>query len=306
VDGEAGVIRDHGAPDVLFDLGLDLGEGPSWDAASGGLSFVDILAGHVYVANTERVVDVLEVGAHVGAALPATGGGYLVARRDGFVRLGGDGTVEPLALPLRDQPELRFNDGKCDPTGRAWAGTMPYGPGPGRGVLYRLAGSEAAEVITGVGLSNGLGWSPDSRTMYFIDTAAAHVDAFDFDAASGTLGARRTLVDLADAEGSPDGMCVDGEGCLWVALWEGWEVRRYAPDGRQVGAVRMPVSKPTSCCFAADMLVITSAAHGLGHRDVTAQPHAGAVFAIGPGVSGPGATPWVRTQRAPGLDYFST
>jgi sugar lactone lactonase YvrE len=288
------VNRRYGAPDVLFDLHLELGEGPSWEVATGRLSFVDILAGRVYVADPERVVDVLEVGAHVGAALPAAGGGYLVVRRDGFVRLESDGTEEPLALPLRDQPELRFNDGKCDPTGRAWAGTMPYEQSVGRGVLYRLQGGEAIEAVTGVGLSNGLGWSPDSRTMYFIDTRAARIEAFDFDVASGTLGARRTLVDLAGAEGMPDGMCVDDEGCLWVAMWDGWEVRRYAPDGRQVGSARLPVGRPTSCCFVDDVLVITSAAHGLGDRDLAGQPHAGAVFAIRPGVSGPGATPWVR------------
>ena len=291
---EVGVIRKYDAPDVLFDLHLELGEGPSWEAAAGCLSFVDILAGRVFVANPERVVDVLEVGSHVGAALPAAGGGYLVARRDGFVRLGTDGTLAPLALPLRDHPDLRFNDGKCDPTGRAWAGTMPYQRAPGRGVLYRLVGGEATPTVTGVGLSNGLGWSPDARSMYFIDTWAARIDVFDFDAASGTLGGRRTLVDLAGAGGAPDGLCVDGEGCLWVAMWGGWEIRRYAPDGRHLGSVRLPASRPTSCCFVDDMLVITSASEGLDDGELAAQPHAGAVFALRPGVSGPGATPWDR------------
>jgi len=289
------VIQRYDAPDVLLDLQLDLGEGPSWDAAAGRLSFVDILAGLVYVANPERVIDILEVGMHVGAALPAANGGYLVARRDGFARLGDDGSIKPLALPLRDQPGLRFNDGKCDPIGRAWAGTMPYHDRPGRGALYRLEGGEAVAAVTGVGLSNGLGWSPDARSMYFIDTRAAHIDAFEFAATTGSLGARRTLVDLAGAEGIPDGMCVDAEGCLWVAMWDGSEVRRFAPDGRQLGAVRMPVSRPTSCCFVDDVLVITSASHGLSDGDLALQPHAGAVFATRPGVSGPGATRWVRT-----------
>ena len=297
--------RRSDAPDLLFDLHLELGEGPSWDAATGRLSFVDILAGRVYVATRERMVDVLEVGAHVGVALPAAGGGFLVARRDGFVRLSDDGTVEPLALPLRDRPDLRFNDGKCDPTGRAWAGTMPYERSLGRGVLYRLDGAEAVPTVVGVGLANGLGWSPDSRTMYFIDTWAARVYAFDFDAASGTLGAARTLVDLAAAEGIPDGMCVDGDGCLWVALWDGWEVRRYAPDGRQVGSVRLPVSRPTSCCFIDDVLVITTAAQDLDDRELSAQPHAGAVFATRPGVSGPPATPWASDGPRSGADGIS-
>lgn len=293
------MIRRYDAPDVLFDLHLELGEGPSWDAAAGRLSFVDILAGHVYVADQERVVDVLEVGAHVGAALPAAGGGYLIARRDGFVRLEMDGSLEPLALPLQDQPDLRFNDGKCDPTGRAWAGTMPYEEAPGRGALYRLQDREAVAAVTGVGLSNGLGWSPDTRSMYFIDTQAARVDAFDFDAASGTLATRRTVVDLSPSQGDPDGMCIDGEGCLWVAMWDGWEVRRYSPDGRQLGSVRLPVSRPTSCCFVDDALIITSAVHGLSDGDLALQPHAGAVFATRPGVSGPGATQWVHLAAPP-------
>jgi sugar lactone lactonase YvrE len=203
------MIRRFDAPDVLFDLHLELGEGPSWDAAAGRLSFVDILAGHVHVATPERVSGVLDVGAHVGAALPAADGGFLVARRDGFVRLAMDGSLEPLALPLRDRPDLRFNDGKCDPAGRAWAGTMPYQYGPGRGVVYRLEGRAAIPTVVGVGLANGLGWSPDARAMYLIDTWAARVDVFDFDAAAGTLGARRTLVDLIGAPIYPDGMCVD-------------------------------------------------------------------------------------------------
>lgn len=289
------MTKRYDAPDVLLDLHLDLGEGPSWDAATGRLSFVDILAGHVYVASPERVVDVLDVGAHVGAALPAAGGGFLLARRDGFVWLGDDGELEPLALPLRDTPDLRFNDAKCDVTGRAWAGTMPYEPAPGRAAVYRLRDGQAQAVVTGVGQANGIGWSPDTRTMYVVDTRAAHVDAFAFDAVAGSLGSRRTLVDLASGPGVPDGLCVDAEGCLWVAMWDGSEVRRYAPDGRPLGAIPMPVSRPTSCCFIDDVLVITSAALGLGPGDLAREPHAGAVFATRPGVSGPGATAWIRT-----------
>jgi sugar lactone lactonase YvrE len=285
----------YGTPDVLLDLHLDLGEGPSWDAASGRLSFVDILAGHVYVATAERVIDVLDAGAHVGAALPAAGGGFLLARRDGFVLLGDDGTLEPLSLPLVDVPDLRFNDAKCDVTGRAWAGTMPYEAAPGRAAIYRLADGRAEVVVTGLDQANGLGWSPDARTMYVIDTRTARLDAFDFDAATGSVGARRTIVDLAGESGVPDGLCVDAEGCLWIAMWDGSEVRRHGPDGRLIGSITMPVSQPTSCCFMNDVLVITSAAHDLAPDELARQPHAGAVFAIRTGVSGPAATAWVRT-----------
>jgi sugar lactone lactonase YvrE len=284
----------YATPDVLLDLHLDLGEGPAWDATTGRLSFVDILAGRLCVADLDHVAHVLDVGDHVGAALPVAGGGFLLARRDGFVRLAEDGSQEPLALPLRDAPDLRFNDAKCDPAGRAWAGTMAYDEGPGRGVLYRLDGRRATPVVTGTGLSNGLGWSPDGRTMYFVDSVAGTVDAFDFEPASGAPTARRTVVAVESAAGVPDGMCVDDEGCLWVAVWGGWEVRRFAPDGRPLGAVRLPASQPTSACFVDDVLVITTAAIGLGTADLAAQPHAGAVFAVRPGASGPPATPWVE------------
>jgi sugar lactone lactonase YvrE len=172
---------------------------------------------------------------------------------------------------------------------------MPYGDAAGRGALYRLQDGEAAVAVSGVGLSNGLGWSPDARVMYLVDTRASHLDAFDFDAATGSLGTRRAVLDLAGDAGVPDGMCVDAEGCLWVAIWDGAQVRRYADDGRLLAAIPMPVSRPTSCCFIDDALVITSAAHGLSTDALARQPHAGAVFAIRPGVSGPGATPWVRT-----------
>lgn len=285
-------MTSYPAPDVLFDLQLDVGEGPSWVEADERLSFVDVTGGRVYTANLERVVDVFDIGTHVGAALPAADGGFLLARRDGFVRLGADGTQEPIALPLADDPSVRFNDGKVDPQGRAWAGTMPYATEPGRGVLYRLDGSAVTPMVTGIGLSNGLGWSPDGRTMYYIDTRADRVDAFDVDPDTGDIANRRVLVDFASEPGSPDGMCVDDDGCLWVAFWGGWAVHRIAPDGRHLGRVEMPVSQPSSCCFAGDMLVITSASRGLTAMQLAAEPDAGAVFVVRPGISGPGAVPW--------------
>jgi sugar lactone lactonase YvrE len=280
------------APDVLFDLAADTGEGPSWVEATGHLSFVDIPAGRVYLGDLAGIGATFEVGVDVGAAMPATDGGFLLARRDGFVRLAPDGTQTPIALPLADDPSVRFNDGKVDPQGRPWAGTMPYGDQLGRGVLYRLDGATPVEAVTGVGQSNGLGWSPDGRTLYFVDTRAACVDAFDVDIANGGIANRRTLVDLAGAEGVPDGLCVDDDGSLWVAMWGGWAVLRFTPGGRELEGIRMPVAQPSSCCFAGDVLVVTTAAHDLSPGQLAAQPHAGAVFAVRPGVSGPGAVPW--------------
>ena len=286
-------MKRYADAEVLFDMGAGLAEGPAWDASHGRLSFVDIEAGRVHVASLERIEATVEIGAHVGAAIPAAGGGYLIARRDGFVRLGPDGSQVPIALPLADLPALRFNDGKADPHGRAWAGTMPYEDADGLGTLYRLDGATAAAMVTGTGLSNGLGWSPDGRTMYFIDTRARRVDAFDYDLPTATPGRRRVLIDFGDLAGAPDGMCVDDDGCLWVAAWDGAAVHRFAPDGRRIGMLPLPASRPTSCCFAGDVLVVTSAAGGLDDAQRTREPHAGAVFACRPGVSGPPATPWV-------------
>ena len=280
------------APEVLFDVQAKVGEGPSWVAHSGRLSFVDIVAGRVFVADLSRIHATVEIGMHVGAALPAADGGFLLARRDGFVRLAPDGTQAPIALPLEHDPDLRFNDGKVDPTGRAWAGTMTYEEGAARGVLYRLDGDVATPVVSGLGLSNGLGWSPDGRTMYLADSRAGTVDAFHYDWATGEATRRRPFLDLSAGPGVPDGLSVDDEGCLWVAMWDGWAVRRFAPDGRELERVEMPVSRPSSCCFAGDALVITTASHGLPAAELAREPHAGALFVARPGVSGPGAVPW--------------
>ena len=286
-------MKRYAAAEVLFDIGAGLAEGPAWDASRGRLSFVDIEAGRVHVASLERIEATVEIGTHVGAAIPAAGGGYLIARRDGFVRLAPDGSQVPIALPLADVPRLRFNDGKADPQGRAWAGTMPYDDADGLGVLYRLDGTAAVPAVTGTSLSNGLGWSADGRTMYFIDTRVRRVDAFDYDALTAMPSRRRVLIDFGDLEGAPDGMCVDDDGCLWVAAWDGAAVHRFAPDGRRIGMLPLPVSRPTSCCFAGDVLVVTSAAGGLDDTQRAREPHAGAVFACRPGVSGPPATSWV-------------
>ncbi|GAA2883558.1 SMP-30/gluconolactonase/LRE family protein [Streptosporangium fragile] len=274
----------------------DLGEGPAWDAARERLVWVDITAGAVHLLDPATGVDrAVDVGIHVGAAVPTADGELLLAVRDGIARLSAEGTVRMVAEVEADVPGNRMNDAKCDPAGRLWAGTMPYEATPGAGALYRYDGASVVKIRDGVSVSNGLGWSPDGTVMYHIDTRAQRVDAYAYDAATGDIRDRRTAVGIDPADGSPDGMTVDDDGCLWVALWGGSRVRRYTPGGVLDREVRLPVTQVTSCAFGGprgDVLYITSAAHGLDPAALAGQPLAGSVFAVEPGVTGRPAVPF--------------
>lgn len=185
--------------------------------------------------------------------------------------------------------DLRFNDAKCDPRGRAWAGSMAYDGTPGAGALYRLdPGPTATVVVAGVTTGNGLGWSPDRRELYFVDSPIQTVRAYPYDDDTGHIGDPRLVVAVPPGAGTPDGLCVDDDGCIWVALWDGSAVRRYTPGGRLDAVIPLPVARPTSCCFGGDVLYITSARHGLAN----VQSPDGAVFAVDVGTTGPAATPW--------------
>jgi sugar lactone lactonase YvrE len=186
-----------------------------------------------------------------------------------------------------------MNDGACDPQGRFWAGSMAYDESKVAGSLYRMdLDGSVHRVLTGVGVSNGLGWSPDARTMYHADSGTYRITAYPFDPGDGSLGAGRTFVATEPAEGACDGLAVDDEGGVWTALWDGGVVRRYAPDGRLVTELLLPVSRPTACCFVGptrDLLVITSAAAGLPPQRQRAEPDAGRLFGCRVAVTGPPA-----------------
>jgi sugar lactone lactonase YvrE len=211
------------------------------------------------------------------------------------VLLDPDGSVRPLAgyaeadtaagVPRPTDPgRMRSNDAKADPAGRLWLGTMPYDESPGAAALYRLDPGAAGpiRVLGDVTISNGLGWSLDASTMYYIDTATGRVDTFDYDIGTGAIAGRRPFVEIDPADGHPDGMCVDAEGAIWVALWQGSAVRRYTPDGRLDRVVPTPTPKTTSCAFAGDgyrLLIITTAAMGRPAADTAA----GLTYAYEPG-----------------------
>jgi sugar lactone lactonase YvrE len=285
--------------ELLDPAGAQLGEGPAWDAVQGELVWVDILSGLVVrTAEDGSRRATLDVGIHVGAVLPAAGGGWLLATADGFRFLHADGRSEQLLPVEHDRPDLRFNDAKCDPAGRALAGTMRYDQQPGDGTLYRLdPGPVASVILSCQGLCNGLGWSPDGRTFYFNDTLARTVSAYAYDPASGDLGNRREFARIESRLGAPDGLCVDDDGCIWVALWHGSAVYRYRPDGSLDTIVRLPVPDATSVAFGGrggDLLYITTAGGpGAGQPAAAGSDGgAGGLYLATPGVTGPPATPW--------------
>jgi sugar lactone lactonase YvrE len=285
--------------ELVLDAGAEVGEGPVWDEKSRSLLWVDITAGTVHLfdpaGESSRSFD---IGQHVGAAVFRGGGGLALALRGGFGLLDLDsGQVEEIGETERSRPGNRMNDGKCDSGGRFWAGSMTYSEQGREGSLYRLEPDRrVVTVLSGVGLSNGLAWSPDDRLMYYIDSLARGIDVFDFDASTGAISNRRRLIDVPDSQGTPDGMTVDSEGCLWVAFWNGGAVRRFRPDGAFLQQVPLPVRQVTSCAFGGgDLgdLYITSAARGLSEGQLADQPHAGSLFRCRPGVSGMPSHPYL-------------
>ncbi len=278
--------------EVALRAGAHLGEGPVWDADRRVLLWVDILAGIVHRFDPASGRDVsIHVGQPVGAAVPRVSGGLALALRDGFALMDVNGAYDLVANVELDLASNRMNDGKCDAAGRYWAGTMDEAHSrPGAGSLYRLdLDTTVTRVLDGVTISNGLDWSPDGATMYYIDTPTQGIDAYDFDAEIGEIANSRRIIDIDPADGAPDGMTVDAEGYLWVALWGGWGLRRYAPTGALDRFVAMPVSRVTSCAFGgADLgdLYVTSAQRALSKDELAAQPLAGSLFRLRPGVSG--------------------
>jgi sugar lactone lactonase YvrE len=266
-----------------------LSEGPRWDGAREELLWVDIIGARMHRARVTADValdelPVLELDRHVGAVAPALGGGYVLAAAAGFLFVDTEGNVTELAQPEAERRHVRMNDGACDPQGRFWAGTMAYDESPGEGMLHRLElDGSCSTIITGLTISNGIGWSPDGRTMYLSDSGTRMIDTFDFDPSSGDIENRRTIVQITEPGIAPNGLTVDERGDIWVALWDGGAVRSYAPDGSLKHTITLPVDRPTSCAFGGSdraTLFITTARHGLDPAAIQRQPDAGRVFRV--------------------------
>jgi sugar lactone lactonase YvrE len=279
--------------EVVLEAHASVGEGPTWDERTNTLVWVDIMghAVHVYDPATgrDRVID---VGQPVGAASLREGGGLVLAMRDGLALLDADLANPRMVSDIEaDVRTNRFNDGKCDAAGRFWAGTMAFEVTPGAGALYRMdADYRVARMLSRVSLSNGLDWTADDRQMYYIDSPTQGLDAFDFDLERGELGTRRRVISIPADEGLPDGMAVDAEGGIWVALHGSGSVRRYLPDGRLERVIQLPNARLVTCCAfgGPDLgdLYITSMNYGLSAQELQEQPLAGALFRCRPGVQG--------------------
>jgi sugar lactone lactonase YvrE len=280
------------AAELVVDARADLGEGPVWDERRGVLLWVDIHAGRVHTFDPGSGADeTIEVGQPVGAVAVRESGGLVLAVRDGFALLDRDEAAPRVIAALeQDEPRTRMNDGKCDAAGRFWAGTMDEEERSPLGSLYRLdPDGTASRMLGDLVISNGLGWSPDRSTMYHVDSPTRRVDAFDFDLASGAIANRRTVVALEPGAGDPDGLTVDAEGFLWVALWGGSAVRRYSPSGRLDAVVDIPASQVTSCTFGGpdlDELYVTTARRGLDARKLASEPAAGGIWRARPAATG--------------------
>ena len=292
--GTMRLVTSESEADVILEAHADVGEGPTWDERGDVLIWVDIMgkAVHVYDPATgkDRSVD---VGQPVGAAGLRQGGGLVLALQDGFgVVDSGFGNLHMIAEVEADNPGNRFNDGKVDPAGRFWAGSMAFDESRrGAGSFYRLDPDyRVTHMFGGVSISNGMDWTPDNKLMYYIDTPAGGIDVFDFDLERGEIANRRRWVSIERAEGWPDGMTLDAEGAVWVALHGSGTVRRYLPDGTLERVIRVPSAKMvTSCAFGgADLgdLYITSMSRGLSSEGLREQPLAGALFRTRPGVKG--------------------
>jgi sugar lactone lactonase YvrE len=264
-----------------------LGEGPVWDAATQTLCWVDILGGriHEYTPVTEAI-RTLEVGEMVGSVALCTDGNYLAALHSGIYHLDRvSGRQRMLTHPASHRPENRYNEGKCDPAGRFWVGTMALSEAPHAGSLYMIDTDGApTRKVADVTISNGLAWSADHRTLYYIDSPTRAVVAYDFDRATGAITNPRPVIELPAEQGFPDGMTIDRDGMLWIAHWDGWQVSRWDPrTGGSLQRISLPTAQVTSCTFGGknlEDLYITTARTGLTEEQLAEQPLAGSLFVV--------------------------
>lgn len=280
--------------ELVLDIKATLGEGPSWDAEQQLLYWVDIPNQHIHIFNPQDGSDhILTMPSSVGAVVPRASGGLVAALKDGFYAVDMEtGETQLLARsPDADDPYkgLRFNDGKCDAAGRLLAGTLSGERHVSK--LYRLQNDLRVEtLIEGVSISNGIAWSPDHRTMYYVDSPTKEVVAYDYDLDTGVISNKRVVIKTPEDQGVPDGMTSDAEGMLWVAQWGGYRVNRWNPyTGECLQSIEIPAAHVTSCVFGGvdlNDLYITCARDGLSEEQLQAQPQAGGLFRVRTHVQG--------------------
>lgn len=279
--------------ELLFKTEATLGEGALWDRQSQRLLWVDIEGHQLHRFDPQQGQDqTIDLGESVSTVVPRASGGLVVALTHRLVALDtATGGWEVLAEADADSRDTRFNDGKCDPAGRFWVGTLSNSRTLGAAHLWRLdADHSLHRVLDQVTNSNGLAWSPDQTTMYYIDTGTRRVDAFDYQRETGQIARRRPVLAVPEAWGKPDGMTIDAEGMLWIALWGGGRVICWDPGvGRLRATVDVPAARTTSCAFGGpqlDQLFITTARGGADEAELRQQPQAGSLFVARPNAVG--------------------
>ncbi|HVM21816.1 MAG TPA: SMP-30/gluconolactonase/LRE family protein [Sphingomicrobium sp.] len=280
----------------VADVGAVLGEGPVWAARESALYWLDIKGRKIFRLDQAGDLKEWPTPLRIGTIAPRAGGGFIAATEEGIAEMDLDSGSFGLRLTIEAHlPDNRFNDGKVDREGRFWTGSMDDREAQASGTLYRIGPDWSwAAVDEGYRVTNGPAFSPDGRTMYHNDSARQITYAFDL-AEDGGASNRREFLRFGEGDGYPDGMTVDAEGCLWVAFWDGWCVRRFGPDGRLLETVQVPTARPTSCAFGGpelDRLYITSARIGISAEDLAMQPNAGALFMLEPGVQGVAEVPF--------------
>jgi xylono-1,5-lactonase len=274
----------------VADVHAVLGEGPVWVARDAALYWVDIKGRKIFRIDELGERSEWPTPFRVGSIAPRATGGFIAGTDEGIAEIDLEaGRFNILHHPEAHLPNNRFNDGKVDRQGRFWAGTMDDTEKDAAGTLYRIeADLTATRIDETYKVTNGPAFSPAGDIMYHNDSARQVTYAFHLDA-DGNASNRRVFATYGEGDGYPDGMTVDAEGCLWIAFWDGWCVRRYSPAGECIAKLDVPVSKPTSCAFGGldlDRLYITSASIGLDETDLAKQPQAGGLFVAAPGVSG--------------------
>jgi sugar lactone lactonase YvrE len=262
-----------------------LGEGPVWDTRKKAICWLDIIDGeiHEYIPGKETF-RTITVNQMIGSFAVCKNGGFIGGLKNGIGFIDREtGKTDVFAAPEAGLPDNRFNEGKCDPEGRFWAGTMSHGFEPNKGSLYVVHKNKTAmKKIAGITISNGLAWSADHQTLYYIDTPTWEVAAYQYDQASGNISDKKIAIQIPEEDGWPDGMTIDNEGMLWIAHWDGWQVTRWDPaTGEKLLSISVPAARVSSCTFGGahfEDLYITSARIGLTEEQLKDQPLAGSLF----------------------------
>ena len=272
---------------AISEVTSDLGEGPIWSADTNSVTWTDITQNTFHTADIDTGKTMsFGVPSMVGAIAHSKDGGYIAATQKGFARIGVDGKYSPLHSFLPD--DMRMNDGKVDPSGRFWAGSMALSFEKGRGSLYVLEKDNLyRSILDDITLSNGMGWSPDAQYFYYIDSVPGVLKRFDYDLYTGHISNPKDLITFDPSSGIPDGMSMSSDGKIVIALWDGRRIEIYEPSGEKVSEITLGVSRPTSCTFAGpnrDILIVSTASQGIDRAD---EPLAGKILAVtGTGLSG--------------------